>query len=90
MKNLFLALIFILVIASCTKIDNTPIKILGVEKSGDIMDVKFEVLRDVRMSIRPDDGFPPYYKMHSKGVYGYIGKNTRTVFDYEFGKIYVQ
>lgn len=85
-------LIFILaiILSGCSeKLDNHPIQIQSVEKGENYINVTFEVRREVNLSVRPY-GLMPYYQHYKKGVYGYIGENKLTIFDYEFGKLIVE
>lgn len=90
MKKFITTLLFTLIIlAGCTKIDDTPIEVVKVERGQDYIEITFEVKRDVDLSIRPE-GLLPKYEKYSKGTYGYLGERRRTVFDYKFGKVYVE
>lgn len=89
MKKLILILAAMLIFGCSEKPDNHPIQINKIEKGENYMTVTFEVKRDINLSIRPQ-GFMPYYQHYKKGVYGYIGENKLTIFDYEFGKLIVK
>ena len=87
MKKLIFILAVLLV--GCSKIESTPIEIQSIEKGESYINVTFGVKREVNLSVRPY-GLMPYYQHYKKGVYGYIGENKTTIFDYEFGKLIVE
>lgn len=87
MKKLIFILAVLLV--GCSKIESTPIEIQSIEKGENYINVTFEVKREVNLSVRPY-GLMPYYQHYKKGVYGYIGEDKTTIFDYEFGKLIVE